>query len=109
MSIFAIFATVALLFLLGYSILNANPEKRKAFLIPGLIQLFAAYIALCRGDVLPEFIPREIVTIFSYFFALYLTFTSAITASAVGKHHRKRLAGIWILTAVAFWILAIFA
>jgi len=105
--IFGIFAAIALIFLLIHSIWNAAPEKRKAFVVPGLIQLFAASLALVRGNILPYFIPHEIVTILCYFFALYLTFTSAISIAAVGKPHRKKLASLWILTAIAFWVLAI--
>ena len=108
-SIFSTLAAIALIFLLIHSIWNTTPEKRRAFVIPGLIQLFAASLALVRGRILPYFIPHEIVTILCYFFALYLTFTSAISIAAVGKPHRKKLASLWIITAVAFWILAIFA
>ena len=106
-SIFGIFAAIALIFLLIHSIWNTAPEKRKAFVVPGLIQLFAASLALVRGNILPYFIPHEIVTILCYFFALYLTFTSAISIAAVGKPNRKKLASLWILTAIAFWVLAI--
>ena len=107
--IFAIFAAVALVFLLIFFIRNASPENRKAFALPGLIQLFAASIALVRGNVLPDYLPHEIVTILCYFFALYLTFTSAISIASSGKRHGKVLASIWILAAIAFWVLAVFA
>ena len=103
---FACTAAVALIFLWIFSFKNASPEKRKAYLLPGLIQAFAACVALIRGNVLPGFIPQEIVTIFCYFFTLYLTFTTAISMGKIGK--KKFLVAVWALTAIAFWILAIF-
>lgn len=39
-SIFSTLAAIALIFLLIHSIWNTAPEKRRAFVIPGLIQLF---------------------------------------------------------------------
>jgi len=106
--IFAIIAAITLILLWIFSFKSADPEKRRAYVLPGLIQFFAAGIALFRGGVLPSWIPSEIVTLCCYFFALYLTFTSAISMAAVDKPHRKKWASLWILAAIAFWILAFF-
>lgn len=94
-------ATLVLLFVHGFA--KASPERRKLYFVPGIFQLFAVSIALVRGGVFPEFLPAEIITIFSYFFSLYLTYSTAVSFATSDK----KKSAIWSLAAVSFWILAI--
>ena len=99
----AILACASLATLFVTSVLKASPEKRKLYVLPGAVQLFAISIALVRGGIFPGFLPGEIVTIFCYFFSLYITFSAAISLSAPNR----KISALWIISAVAFWILAI--
>lgn len=103
LSIFAALGTASLVLLFLRNLAKASPERRKLYFVPGIFQLFAVSIALVRGGVFPEFLPAEIITIFCYFFSLYLTYSTAISLATSGK----KVSAIWSLAAVSFWILAI--
>ncbi len=102
----ALFSAAALIFLLADSFFHMAPDRRKTLIVPGGIQLFAVYTVLVRGKVFPGFFPDEIVTLFIYFFSLYLTFY----ASTVLFSSQRRIlqASLWSLSAIACWILAFF-
>ncbi len=94
-------ASLATLFFVNFA--KVPKERRKLYLFPGIFQLFAISVALVRGNVLPEFLPAEIVTVFCYFFSLYLTYSTALSFST----SPKRISTLWGIAAIAFWILAI--
>lgn len=100
----AVLASASLAALFIRAVSKAVPEKRKLHIVPGAVQIFAVSIALARGGVLPQFLPGEIITIFSYFFSLYITFSAAISFSASSR----KTSALWTVSATAFWILAIF-
>lgn len=106
MTLFSILAVIvasslALLFLASFA--KVPKEKRKLYLFPGVFQLFAISVALVRGGILPKFLPAEIVTVFCYFFSLYLTYSTALSLAT----SRKKISALWGIAAVSFWILAI--
>ncbi len=102
-SILSVTAAISLVSLFFLTFSKVPKERRKLYLFPGIFQLFAISVALVRGEVLPRFLPAEIVTIFCYFFSLYLTYSTAISVAT----SRKRNSALWGIAAVAFWILAI--
>lgn len=102
----AIVSAAVLLFLLFDAIRNARPEMRKALVIPGLLQIFAAAVLLARGRILPGFLPPEIITLLCYFFSLYLTFTAAKELFSGNRRISKSI--LWSVSAATAWVLSLF-
>lgn len=101
----AIVSAAVLLFLLFDAVRSARPEMRKAFVIPGSLQIFAAAIFLARGRILPEFLPPEILSPLCYFFSLYLTFTAAKELFSGNRRFSKRI--LWSVSAITAWTLSL--
>ncbi len=101
--VFASLVAASLALLFSLNIAKASPERRKLYLVPGIVQLFAISIALARGGILSGFLPAEIITIFSYFFSLYLTYSAAVSLATSDK----KISALWSLSAISFWVLAI--
>src|SRR5574344_1259537 len=74
------------------------------YVIPGIVQLFAIFILLEQGHVLPQLLPGGIVFGVSCFFGLYLTYTAVIAFTAIGKCHRLTSGFLWAFSALAFAI-----
>lgn len=103
--IFPILAAIVALSLCSIQISAFRKARdRRACIVPASVCLFAIFVFLVRGSVLPGILPRELSTIFSYFFSLYLTFSAAIAITS--GQNRFKLAS-WILATVSAWILAI--
>lgn len=103
--ILAVLSALALVALFLKSLLHAPKARRKLYVVPGLFQLFAVLVALARGAVVPAFLPAEIITVFIYFFSLYLTYSAAISFST----SPRKVSALFSFAAIAYWILAIFA
>lgn len=101
--VFAVLVAASLALLFFLNLAKASPEKRKFYFVPGFLQLFAISVALARGGVFPEYLPMEIVTIFSYFFSLYLTYSTAVSFAT----STRKISALWGVAAVSFWALAI--
>lgn len=85
-------------------------EARKAFVMPIIMQFVAMWFLLTAGSVLPNFLcrilPFVITQIFSFFFALYLTFYAA-TVLFSASHKEKTVMGFFaIVSAFCFWATA---
>lgn len=102
-SILAVILAASLALLFFASFVKVPGEKRRLYLFPGIFQLFAISVAFVRGGILPKFLPTEIVTIFCYFFSLYLTYSTALSLATP----KKKISALWGIAAVSFWILAI--
>ena len=101
--VFAIFVTASLVLLFSLNLAKVPPERRKLYFVPGLFLLFAVAVALARSGILPEFLPEEIIAIFSYFFSLYLTYSTAVSLAT----SKRKISALWGFAAVSFWVLAI--
>lgn len=85
-------------------------EIRRAFIVPIIMQFVALWFLMTAGYVLPqaasELLPRIITTIFTFFFALYLTFYMATVLFSV-SHKEKTIMGFFaIVSAICFWATA---
>lgn len=105
--IFPILAALVALSLCTVQVMTFRSAKDfRACIVPAFVCLFAVFVFLIRGEVLPQILPQEIVTIFSYFFSLYLTFSTAIVFTSAAS----RLKALpWTVAALSAWILAVFA
>ncbi|MCK9181338.1 MAG: hypothetical protein M0P13_00460 [Fibrobacteraceae bacterium] len=107
--VLAIIASIALIVEMALAIRFAPKEIRKAYLLPTILQLFSIFILIEQAKLIPYIIPHEIITGFSYFFSLYLTYTAVIAITGVGKKHRILFSVLWSTAAVIFWITSFFA
>jgi hypothetical protein len=97
-------AAVTLIAAFVLNVTDADKETRKLYVIPGIVQLFAIFILLEQGRVLPPLLPSGIVFGVSCFFGLYLTYTAVIAFTAIGKRHRLTSGFLWAISALAFAI-----
>lgn len=85
-------------------------EVRKAFIMPIVMQFVALWFLLTAGEAFPEtvnqLLPKVITQIFSFFFALYLTFYTA-TVLFSASHKEKTVMGTFaVISTFCFWATA---
>ena len=81
-------------------------EARKAFVVPICMQLFAMFVLLSAGRIVPEILPFEITRILAFFFAVYLTFYTATVLFSTSQKERVVMGLFAIGTTICFWITA---
>lgn len=81
-------------------------EIRRAFLVPIIMQLFALFILLSAGGVIPETIPFGITRVVCFFYALYLTFYSAVTLFSTCHRERTVMGSLAVVATICYWITA---
>lgn len=85
-----------------YKILPKN--LRFMAIISFVIQIFAIFIILQAGGILPLFFSEKITKYICIFFAVYLSLNTVMNALSNSKKEKYFITPLSIVTAICFWI-----
>lgn len=69
-----------------------------------IIQIFAVFVILQAGKVIPSFLPTILLKGFSIFFSLYLTLNVFMNIMSESPKEKLVMTPLAFITAICFWI-----